>query len=179
MCVFLKEGQQQEGGGNSSLCWGVLHPISTFHCVPRVGLVIAGHSISWERMALVNGKCRTQEGQWPSWWVGCLWQVCSVLGTTFPKQNILILGQNISDFGFIFFFYISMFVQKKQVFFDRLVLGLEGLKVWSVQQICTSDQWCRGNVLDQQINTSEVFLHFCSSYVHLFVSAYGRRGVDI
>lgn len=34
-------------------------------------------------------------------------------------------------------------------------------------------------ILDQQINASEVFLHFYSSHVHLFVNAYGRRGVDI
>lgn len=76
------------------------------------------------------GVCH-KEGLWPSWWIKYLWQVCSVSGATFPtffatfpKQNILILSQNISDFKLNFC--MSKFFQKNKFV---VVVDLEGLKV--------------------------------------------------
>lgn len=133
---FLKEEQKQGGRESSSVLRGVLLcPTSTFDCVPWAAFVTLGHLITWETMAHEHGKCVTQGGTLAIL-VGRM-SLCSVSGASFPKQNISIFSAKIFQVS-TSIFYMLKFVQKNKVS-DRLVVCLEELKVWSLQQICISD----------------------------------------
>lgn len=143
------------------------------------------HLILWEMMAPVYCKCVTRVGR-----SAILLDRMSLGGVQYFRCNFF-KPKNFDSWPKRFrfqpkFFYICKFVQKNE-FFNRLGLGLQGLQVKSIKQV-----WNRAellyirlvmqrerNILDQQINTSEVFLYFYSSYVHLFVSLYGKRGVGM